>query len=190
MSDTQTTVTINGIPNGAGRAVQERIRADGDGYIARPLYQTSVQWVSGYRTRTQVKSGAIVQGDEPSTYGGEDTGATPQELLLAAVGNCLAATYVGGLSASGIRVNSLKLNVSGRVNFRAAYGVLPGAPGFEAIEVEVLLDADAPKDRLDALLAKLLPTAPIPDTIIRPVPFDVKIVHANANAQDDKAAAA
>ncbi|AKC72333.1 OsmC family protein [Pandoraea oxalativorans] len=177
MSDTSIQLTINGLPRGGGRAVQERIRADGDGDVACPRYETSVHWVSGYQTRTQVRSGAVLQGDEPSTYGGADLGATPQELLLSAVGNCLAATYIGGLTAAGIEVRSLRLDVSGRVNFRAAFGVLPGAPGFESIHVKVALDADAPQAQLDALLARLLPTAPIPDTISRPVPLDVQIQH-------------
>lgn len=177
MSDTPIQLSINGLPRSGGRAVQERIRADGDGDIARPRYATSVHWVSGYQTRTQVKSGAVLQGDEPSTYGGADLGATPQELLLAAIGNCLAATYIGGLTAAGIEVRSLQIDVSGRVDFRAAFGVMPGAPGFESIQVQVALDANAPQAQLDALLARLLPTAPIPDTISRPVPLDVRIEH-------------
>ena len=183
MTDTSIQVTINGLPRNGGRAVQARIRADGDGDVARPRYQTSVHWVSGYQTRTQVKSGNVLEGDEPSTYGGADLGATPQELLLAAIGNCLAATYIGGLSAAGIEVRSLRLDVSGRVDFRAAFGVQPGAPGFESIQVNVVLDADAPEDKLDALLARLLPSAPIPDTITRPVPLDVHIEHVAGRPQ-------
>ena len=36
-------------------------------------------------------------------------------------------------------------------------------------------------ERIEGLLARLLPTAPIPDTIMRPVPLNVQIVHANAS---------
>ncbi|MQT61487.1 OsmC family peroxiredoxin, partial [Pseudomonas sp. FSL R10-0399] len=104
-------------------------------------------------------------------------GATPQELLLAGIGNCLAATYIGGLSASGVKVNSLVLDVSGRVDFRAAFGVTSGNPGFESIQVQVLIDTEESSERVDALLAKLLPTAPIPDTIMRPVPLTVEVQH-------------
>lgn len=181
MNDSTTTLLINGLHPNGGREVQERIRADGDGDIARPRYRTSVQWASGYRTRTPVKSGAVLLGDEPRNYGGEDAGATPQELLLAAIGNCLAATYIGGLTAAGVTVDSLRIDVSGRVNFRAAFGVLPGAPGFESIEVQVNIDTKESAERIEGLLARLLPTAPIPDTIMRPVPLNVQIVHANAS---------
>lgn len=177
MSETTHRVTINGLHVNAGREVRERIRADGEGDIARPLYQTSVQWTQGYQTQTTVKSGAVLQGDEPCAYGGAGLGATPQELLLAGIGNCLAATYIGGLSASGVKVNSLVLDVSGRVDFRAAFGVTSGNPGFESIQVQVLIDTEESSERVDALLAKLLPTAPIPDTIMRPVPLTVEVQH-------------
>jgi len=126
-------------------------------------------------TKTQVSGGNIVEGDEPVVYGGAGRGATPQDLLLTAVGHCLTATYVGGLTAARIHIRSLSVLVSGRVNFSAAYGVEPGQAGFDRIAIAVDIDTDAPKDRVERLLAKLLPTAPIPDTILRAVPVDVEI---------------
>lgn len=93
------------------------------------------------------------------------------------MGNCVAATCIGGLSAQQIAVKSLKIDVSGRVNFKAAYGVAPGAPGFERIEVRIDIETDQPRERIDALLDRLLPTAPIPDTILRPVPLEVSVTH-------------
>lgn len=174
--------TLNGIVLTSPRQTKERIRADGEGDVARPLYSTSVHWKTAYQTATQVKTGAVLNGDEPAAYGGHDNGATPQELLLAAIGNCLTATYVGGLTAYGIKINALRLDVSGRVDFRVAYGLLQGNPGFDGIEVAVHIDTDHPKDEVDALLAKLLPTAPIPDTIIRPVPVNIAVHHGNGKA--------
>jgi uncharacterized OsmC-like protein len=96
-------------------------------------------------------------------------------MLLTAVGHCLAATYIGGLSAAGIAVKSLQIDVSGRVNFRAAYGLEAANPGFEGIRVEVDIQADSSPDKVKEVLDRLLKTAPIPDTIIRPVPLDVEM---------------
>jgi hypothetical protein len=67
--------------------------------------------------------------------------------------------------------------VSGKVNFLAAYGVEPGQAGFDRIKIDVDIDADASKDTIDGLLAKLFPSAPIPDTMIRPVPVEVAVWH-------------
>ena len=52
----------------------------------------------------------------------------------------------------------------------ATYGVAPGEPGFAHIELTVHLDADAPRERLQSLIDDALATAPIPNTIARPVP--------------------
>jgi uncharacterized OsmC-like protein len=168
---------LNGINLNAVRHAQQEMRADPDGAVARPTYAATVSWESGYRTKTLVGGGRIVEGDEPVIYGGAGRGATPQDLLLAAVGHCLSATYVGGLSAAGIHIRSLKVHVSGKVNFLAAYGVEPGQAGFDRIKIDVDIDADASKATIESLLAKLFPSAPIPDTIIRPVPVEVAVWH-------------
>jgi uncharacterized OsmC-like protein len=122
-----------------------------------------------------VTDGQEVTGDEPERYGGSGVGITPEDMLLTAVGHCLAATYIGGLSAAGIAVKSLQIDVSGRVNFRAAYGLEAANPGFEGIRVEVDIQADSSPDKVKEVLDRLLKTAPIPDTIIRPLPLDVEI---------------
>lgn len=183
MSDTAVTdALLNGLSPQRSREVQQRIRDDGDGDVAHPLYSAAVEWTSGYHTVSHIAGGQTLEGDEPVAYGGKARGASPQDLLLTAVGNCIAATCIGGLSAQSIVVHALKIHVSGRVNFKAAYGVAPGAPGFEKVDVRIEIDTDQPRERIDALLQKLLPTAPIPDTILRPVPLSIAVVHAGAES--------
>lgn len=177
---------LNGIDIAQVRLAQEEMRRDPEGAVSRPVHKAEIVWQDGYRTRTPVSGGAVIQGDEPAVYGGQGAGATPQDLLLTAIGHCLTATYVGGLTAAGIAVRSLKVSVSGRVNFRAAYGVEKGHAGFESIQVSVDVDADAAPARIDELLARLLPTAPIPDTIIRPVALTVELQHSQSRDGDSQ----
>ncbi len=167
---TQQQLLINGIDVPRSKALQEQLRADTDGALARPQYRSVIDWQSGYQTIASVGGGQSVRGDEPIAYGGQANGLSPQDLLLTAVGNCLAATFVGGLSARGIAVRSLRISVSGRVDFGVAYGIAAGAPGFDTIDVSVDIATDAPHDQVERLLRQLYPTAPIPDTIMRPVP--------------------
>ncbi|MCC6916442.1 OsmC family protein [Nitrosomonas sp.] len=169
--------TVNGINIEQSFAIQNRISEDRTGDIARPRYQATVVWDSGYHTTSNVTDGQTIIGDEPPRYGGEGMGITPQDLLLTAVGHCLTASYIGGLSAARINVESLRVHVSGRVNFRAAFAVEPGNPGFEDINVVVEIQTDAPQEKVTALLEKLKATAPIPDTIMRPVPVNIEIRH-------------
>lgn len=177
MIDSDTKNVVNGIDLERSQAIQSLIKVESNSDIAQPGYQVSVVWDSGYHTTSNATDGQIVIGDEPVRYGGEGMGVTPQDLLLTAVGHCLAATYIGGLSAARINVESLSLHVSGRVNFRAAFAIEPGNPGFEDISVVVEIQTDAPSDEVTALLKKLQRTAPIPDTIMRPVPVNVEIHH-------------
>ncbi|MBN9123702.1 MAG: osmotically inducible protein OsmC [Nitrosospira sp. 56-18] len=166
---------VNGIDLDRSRVTQHLIGTDADGLFSRPRYQSTIVWNNGYCTVSRVTDGQEITGDEPERYGGSGAGFTPQDLLLTAVGHCLAATYIGGLSAAGIAVKSLQINVSGRVNFRAAYGLEAANPGFESIGVEVDIRTDSSPDKVKEILERLLKTAPIPDTIIRPVPLDVEI---------------
>ena len=166
---------VNGIDVDRLQTTRDLIQADRDGLIARPQYQATVTWNNGFHTISRVTDGQEVIGDEPEQYGGGGVGLTPQDMLLTALGHCLTATYIGGLSAAGIAVKSLQINVSGQVNFRSAFGLETGNPGFESIGIAVDIQTDSPSENVKEILAKLLKTAPIPNTIIRPVPLDVEI---------------
>jgi len=168
---------VNGINIEQSFVIQNQIRDEDNGDLSKPRYQATVVWDSGYHTTTNATDGQVIIGDEPPRYGGGGMGITPQDMLLTAVGHCLTASYIGGLSAARINVESLRVHVSGRVNFRAAFAVEPGNPGFEDINVVVEIQTDAPQEKVIALLEKLKQTAPIPDTIMRPVPVNIEIHH-------------
>lgn len=72
-------------------------------------------------------------------------------------------------------MKSLRLDISGRVNFRAAFGLETGNPGFVSIRVAVDIQTGSPSGKVKEIMGRLLKNAPIPDTIIRPVPLDVEI---------------
>ncbi|MBL8497696.1 OsmC family peroxiredoxin [Nitrosomonas sp. JL21] len=168
---------VNGIDPKRAQAILNLVRNDITGDTAKPEFRTTVAWDSGFHATMHVTDGQVVLADEPHHFGGEGMGITPEDLLLTAVGSCLVATYIAGLSAASINVEYLRLSVSGRVNFRAAFAVEPGSPGFEDIKVVVDLQTDAPEKEVTQLLQKLYKMAPIPDTILRPVPVKVEINH-------------
>jgi|SRR5690625_314089 len=176
MNTTVDTV-INGLRQNVGREVKQKIQANPSGDIALPCYETTVEWVSGYQTRTGLKDNSVVLGDEPPQYGGEGKGASPQELLLTSIGNCLVATFVGGLSAADIDIKHLAVEVSGQVNFAAAFGVKPGHPGFLAINAIVRIQTNAEAKKVEKLLQRLYPTAPIPATVLQPTPIHLSFEH-------------
>jgi organic hydroperoxide reductase OsmC/OhrA len=109
---------VNGIDLDRLHATRDLIEADADGPSANPKYESTVVWNNGYhngyRTVSCVTDGQEVIGDEPEQYGGKGSGITPEDMLLTAVGNCLAATYIGELSAAGVTVKLLRQRMSAR----------------------------------------------------------------------------
>lgn len=169
---------INGVSVQAARDTKAKMQADPTGDIALPNYFTRVEWKSAYQTKTSLDNQTLILGDEPAVFGGQGVGASPQELLLTSIGNCLIATFVGGLSAAGVTINSLTVDVSGKVNFLAAFGVEEGNPGFLGIVAKVNIQTDRDAQEVNTLMQRLYPTAPIPATILQPTPIELTINHA------------
>jgi uncharacterized OsmC-like protein len=162
----------NGVDASAVQAVVERFRADPPS--SDVPFGARVEWVDGYRTRAVTPS-AVVAGDEPVDLAGTGTAPAPEELLLSAVGQCLVVGIVGAVSARGTAIEHLSVSARGRVDLAVAYGLADGHPGFSAIELEVDLRADLPREELDALVRQALARAPIPSTVSRPVPVTVEL---------------
>ena len=57
----------------------------------------------------------------------------------------------------------------------AAYGVEPGSPGFQAVEIVVRLESGTERAELEELVEHALALAPIPNTVQRPVPVTARL---------------
>ncbi|RTL86153.1 MAG: OsmC family peroxiredoxin [Hyphomicrobiales bacterium] len=114
--------------------------------------------------------------DEPPGLLGDDTAPNPSEALLAALGSCLAVGIHANAVAQGIAVRSLALDLEADINITSVWGTGDTSPkpvGFEGIRVRVTLDADAPKETLDALIAHAQKWSPVANTIAKPVALTV-----------------
>jgi uncharacterized OsmC-like protein len=163
----------NGVDLDAVQAIVERYRADPDS--GRRPFSATVRWLGGYRTEADLAGAVLVRGDEPTELAGTGTGPSPEDMLLTAVGQCLVVGLAGSAAARGIEIDGLEVEVSGIVNLTAAYGVEPGSPGFQAVEIVVRLESVAERAELDELLQHALALAPIPNTVQRPVPVTARL---------------
>ncbi len=180
MSHSATKVTVNGLDLSQIHAPPDSVKVDDKGGIVCSRFRAavvSIVWDNSYHSTARTTEGQIIISDKPKCYGGEEAGPTPEDLLLAAVGASLVNTYITALSAAYINVESLKINVSGRVNFRTVLGLETHKSGYDSIQIVVDIQTDAPEDKVTALMMEVFPTAPIPDTILRPVPINVDIIH-------------
>ncbi len=164
-------------PNGVDLAAVGEIvdRYRDDPAAGRHPFATSVRWLGGYRTETSLPGTTVVLGDEPTELAGGGTGPSPEDMLLTAIGQCLIVGIAGSASARGITIDSLAVDVSGVVNLTAAYGIEPGSPGFASIDIAVRLESDTPRPELEQLVARALELAPIPNTVMHPVPVAARL---------------
>ncbi len=114
--------------------------------------------------------------DEPPALLGDDTAPNPSEALLAALGSCLAVGIHANAVANGIAVRALALDLEADINITSVWGTGDTSPkpvGFDAIRVSVEIDADAPRDTLDALIAHAQKWSPVANTVTKPVALTV-----------------
>ena len=114
--------------------------------------------------------------DEPPGLLGDDTAPNPSEASLAALGSCLAVGIHANAVAQGIVIQKLELQLEADINITAVWGTGDTSPkpvGFDAVRVKVDLQADAPQDKLDALIAHATKWSPVANTFTKPVPVHV-----------------
>jgi len=111
--------------------------------------------------------------DEPPALLGDDTAPNPSEAALAALGSCLAVGIHANAIAQSIVISKLELELEGDINITAVWGtgdLADSKPvGFTEVRAKVILEADAPRERLEALVAHVLKWSPVANTFIRPV---------------------
>ncbi len=77
------------------------------------------------------------------------------DIFLASLAACQEITIRMVAAAMGIELKRLDLTVEGDMDFRGTMGVDKETPvGFQAIRVNVELEADAPNDRLERLIQR------------------------------------
>jgi uncharacterized OsmC-like protein len=170
---TQRTEGLNGVDLDKVGHIAEGYRRNPES--GRKRFDARVEWLEGYRTEARLGPHDAVPGDEPEELAGSATGPAPEEMLLGAVGQCLIVGLAGSAAARGIRIESLAVDVEGKANLTAAFGLEEGNPGFDSIDVRVHLDADADRETLEELVDHALRLAPIPNTVSRPVEVKTRL---------------
>lgn len=113
-----------------------------------------------------------VMEHEPEGLLSETAAPNALEALLAALGSCLAVGIHANAVVRNIPIHRLELELSAEIDMSAGWRVGRGDPkpiGFEAIHVTVHLEADAPRDALNALIKHATLWSPVANTLHNPV---------------------
>lgn len=118
--------------------------------------------------------GFALRADEPRNIGGTNTGMSPVEMLLCALGSCecIAARILA--VSQGIDLKEFHVSVEGDIN---PEGFLKGKevtrPGFQEIRLKINIEANAPRDRIDEFVAFIQSRCPVAETIMNGVRIEV-----------------
>jgi len=131
-----------------------------------------------YRTLSYVGNHAPVVVDEPPHLFGQDTAPAPGEVVLCALGGCLAVGITAVATWKQVKLSKLELFLEGDIGNPAAWGaggaeIQPAQMGFQAIRVKVLVEGDATREVLDEIVRHANMYSPVANSMRNPIPFEI-----------------
>jgi uncharacterized OsmC-like protein len=142
----------------------------------------------GFQQMNYVRKLPPIQLEERQGLAIDSNVATPSEILLAALGSCLATRIHADAVAGSIAVQTLEVSLEADIATSPMWGPVGREPepvGFAAIRVTVNLQADAPLETLRMLVAHAVLWSPVANTIHDPVHLDVMLGQAERVVSDD-----
>lgn len=133
-------------------------------------FVTVTEWEDGAQTRSVARRFSIAT-DEPLALGGTDAAMDPMELLLAAMGSCLAIGWAKQAEIRKVKLRRLRIKVEAHYDLRG-YLELDATvrPGFQTITYNVDVDSDADKVTLAEIKHAAENTSGLFDNILNSTP--------------------
>ncbi len=151
-------------------AVIDQVRTDLGNAPEPPIatFSASTSLVDEYRTSVQIRDFSL-EVDEPPLIGGTDTGPTPVELVLAALGTCQEIVYATYARVLAIPIDGVDITAEGRIDLRGFFGVGEVAAGFKDVSYTVDIASSAPAADIARLVETVNAHCPVLDILQQPV---------------------
>ncbi|MDD9942899.1 MAG: OsmC family protein [Myxococcales bacterium] len=185
MSNTQNKID-NGVNVQALLEAREALAAQPP--AAQFAFRTTCTWLSGSHSRNTVggffglgaeqarKQEFTIDSDHPELFDSQDNAATPLEIVLSGLGSCLTAGVAAVAQYRGIQLRSVSAKLEGQIDARGMLGADPDVRnGFNDIRVTYEIDADAPREDLEALVAQSQKRSPVFDVLTNPTNVSVAL---------------
>ena len=188
MSATDTTGTSvdNGVNVDALLQARQALTAMPE--AAQFQWRARCEWVKGTHSRTTVHGFAglgtehthrqsfVFDGDHPEVFASEDNGATPAEMVLAALAGCLTAGVASVATRRGVQLRSVVASLEGDMDLQGILGIDPDVRnGYSGIRVRYEIDADASRADLEAIIAQSQKRSAVYDIITNPTNVAVEL---------------
>jgi uncharacterized OsmC-like protein len=114
--------------------------------------------------------------DEPDSLGGTDHGANPVEYLLASYAGCLSVVAHITAKEKGIRLDDLKINISGNLNPARFMGVSEDErAGFKNIKVELIVNNTLSATSKTEWIKEIINRCPVGDNLKNLTEVDIDV---------------
>lgn len=156
---------------------------------AQFTWRARCDWVKGTHSRTTIDSYAglgqehmhrqsfAIDADHPEVFASEDKGATPTEIVLAALASCMTAGVATVATNRGIQLRSVTATIEAGMDLQGILGIDGDVRnGFDGIRVTYDIDADASKADLEALVAQSQKRSAVFDIVANPTAVTVTVV--------------
>jgi uncharacterized OsmC-like protein len=182
-----TTIPVdNGVDIEFLRGAREALSAEPEG--ARFQWRVTNTWVRGTHSQTTTEgyfglgeeqrrpNEFTFDADHPETFASEDRGATPTEIVLAALASCLTAGVATVAQNRDIQLRSVRATIAGDMDVRGVLGVDSDVRnGFGGITVTYTIDADASPADIEALVAQSQKRSAVYDIVTNPTNVTVEV---------------
>ena len=182
--------TVNGIEVDQIQGMVDAVKKQPQ--MAQAKLYAKTKWKSGFNNEASIKDfemgGAMnttsrkspftIAGDHPPELLGTNKGATSVEVLLAALGHCIASGFAIYGAHMGIPIESLTIDVEGDIDLQ---GLLmlpePGKvrAGYQEIRAKYYVKSNASRDQLEKLAKMSEDFSPVRDSL-RAVKFTSQLV--------------
>jgi len=138
-------------------------------------YKAQTKWLEGTKAETKIREFKVIV-DEPLELKGTNTAPNPVELLLTALGGCIALTYHGYAKRFEVDIEDLIVNLEG--------DMIPGGwvdkagrerRGFKQIRYEVQIKTKATEEKVLQLQKLVEEKCPVSDMLINQIELKGKI---------------
>ena len=150
--------------------VIEQVRTDLGNAPEPPIvtFSAATSLVDEFRTEVRIREFSL-DVDEPPLIGGTDTGPTPVELVLAALGTCQEIVYATYARVLGIPIDGVAVTAEGRVDLRGFFGVADVPAGFQDVTFTVDISSPAAPEDVARLVEAVNAHCPVLDILQQPV---------------------
>ncbi|MFV1987931.1 MAG: OsmC family protein [Gemmatimonadota bacterium] len=155
---------------------------------ARFTWRATCEWIRGTHSRSSIESffglgeehshrkEYTFDADHPEIFASEDNGATPPEIVLAALASCLTAGIASVAQHRDIQLNSVTATVEAGMDLQGILGIDSDVRnGFDGIQVTYDIDADATPDEIRAIVAQSQKRSAVYDVLTNPTNVSVNV---------------